>query len=498
MKKRMSLCALLLVLLALTSGCTTQLVEREAEDLTGVEIHLDVQAPQEDGAITHEETVTLYVLSEDGSRLNPVPRTITADSDMSRSEAALQALLDNTQENYAWPEVGLVTGTRVYELSGGVATVDLPARARALTPEKLFGLRMAITSTLTEFSEVSYVNVLVGGREEGFDLAGTLAVGALSRQNDLDVDAQYMRLDELRQSADNGVARDTTLYFPSADGQWTLPEVRSVTYASASAIDYLYTLLEELGRGTNNPLATDMPAPMKYIEEMPEIVRTEDGAARAIEIQFNASLDEALEEAGLTRAVYLAALTDTLMGFVPGVDGLRVLIGGDVLEALEQTPWGEAVVSEYAVFARDDFAGAVGAPVVIYVPAQQEGKLQKSACVLAQDCRTSLRDRLTALMRTPALPSGLSDADILAVSTQEDRILVNLSAAFAEALSQLDAGQERVAIYAMVNTLTEPRGAVWEPERVAFFFEGEQVAQLAGGLELRGDLTRNPGMVVNP
>ena len=241
-----------------------------------------------------------------------------------------------------------------------------------------------------------------------------------------------------------------------------------------------------------------MPAPMKYIEEMPEIVRTEDGAARAIEIQFNASLDEALEEAGLTRAVYLAALTDTLMGFVPGVDGLRVLIGGDVLEALEQTPWGEAVVSEYAVFARDDFAGAVGAPVVIYVPAQQEGKLQKSACVLAQDCRTSLRDRLTALMRTPALPSGLSDADILAVSTQEDRILVNLSAAFAEALSQLDAGQERVAIYAMVNTLTEPRGAVWEPERVAFFFEGEQVAQLAGGLELRGDLTRNPGMVVNP
>ena len=46
MKKRMSLCALLLALLALTSGCTTQLVEREAEDLTGVEIHLDVQAPQ--------------------------------------------------------------------------------------------------------------------------------------------------------------------------------------------------------------------------------------------------------------------------------------------------------------------------------------------------------------------------------------------------------------------------------------------------------------------
>ena len=39
---------------------------------------------------------------------------------------------------------------------------------------------MAVACTLTEFQEVSYVNVLVGGREEGLDLAGTLAVGALS------------------------------------------------------------------------------------------------------------------------------------------------------------------------------------------------------------------------------------------------------------------------------------------------------------------------------
>ena len=31
----------------------------------------------------------------------------------------------------------------------------------------------------------------------------------------------------------------------------------------------------------------------------------------------------------------------------------------------------------------------------------------------------------------------------------------------------------------------------------AFFFEGEQVQSLAGGLEMRGTFMRNPGMVVN-
>ena len=125
-----------------------------------------------------------------------------------------------------------------------------------------------------------------------------------------------------------------------------MPQVRSVSYSSASAIDYLYTLLEELGAGTDHPMAAGLPAPMQYIGEMPEIVRTEDGATLAVELQFDASLDAALAEAGLTRSVYLAALTDTLMGFIPGIDGLRVRIGGEAVEALDaqQTPRGEALL----------------------------------------------------------------------------------------------------------------------------------------------------------
>ena len=498
---RRAACALMLAgTLALLTGCVSQMTERPAQDISAMDIPIDAQAPEADAFAAREETFALYYLSEDGARLRPVVRTVTVEDGMSRSEAALRALMDGPQEGedgVSWPEIGRLTGVRSYALSCGVATVELPARARALTPAQLYAVRMAVACTLTEFQEVSYVNVLVGGREEGLDLAGTLAVGALSRAEDLDVASRFARLDEQRQSASGGITRDTTLWFPSQDGQWIVPQVRSVSYSSASAIDYLYTLLEELGAGTDHPMAAGLPAPMQYIGEMPEIVRTEDGATLAVELQFDTSLDAALAEAGLTRGVYLAALTDTLMGFIPGIDGLRVRIGGEAVEALDaqQTPRGEALLFAEGMMTRADFAGYAGAPCTLYLPA--EGGICEVSCVVDQQRANSPRERLGQLMRMGALPRGLTDADVLAVAVEPERVLVNLSGAFAEALSGLSAQEERAAVYAMVNTLTEFAGTDGTPQRVAFFFDGAQRESPAGGIEMRGELMRNPGMVVD-
>ena len=280
--KRLLMAAMLLALGALLGGCVSQVSERPAQPLEDVKFASQLRSPAEDGMSAREEWAILYFLDEEGMELAPVSRKLSLQDGLSRSEAALYALLEGPLEgeDAFWPEIGALGESRVYELSGGVATVDLPARLRALGPEELFAVRMAITHTLTEFSEVAYVNVLIGGREEGFDLAATMPVGTLSRAEDLDVSARYLRLDEMRQGAQGiGMSRLTTLYFPSRDGRYILPEVRSVAYAEVTPIEYLYTLLKEIGKGTDNPLCMDVPAPMKYIEEMPEIVRTEDGAS---------------------------------------------------------------------------------------------------------------------------------------------------------------------------------------------------------------------------
>lgn len=55
----------------------------------------------------------------------------------------------------------------------------------------------------------------------------------------------------------------------------------------------------------------------------------------AIEIRFSGELTQALEEQKLTLGVYLGWLTRTLMGVVPGVDGVHVLIDGAAVTALD-------------------------------------------------------------------------------------------------------------------------------------------------------------------
>lgn len=507
MMHRKQTCAAVWVLLALMlpllSGCAQMVQERPLEDLSGYVVEPETQAPAEDGYVERTQDVTLYFISAQGDRLVPVTREVTMHDGMSRAQAALEALTGGPLEgetDAVWPDAGGVVGVRSLELSGGVATVSLPSRYRVLNPETLYAVRLAVAGTLCELPEISYVNVLVGGREEGLDLGATMPVGTLSRLEDLDVQARYARVDDQRQS-DTGFTCLTTLYFPTQDGTMLLPMVRSVAYAQASPVDYLYTLLSELGKGTNHELTMqNTPAPMDYIEEMPEIVRPEDGANRAIEIRFSRELLEALESAGLKLDIYLAMLTDTLMGFVPGVEGLQVYLGGERIDGLEaeDTTDGEAVTFSQALITRDAFDGCIGAPATLCAESAQAGKLVRVQCVLPQARQGEPRKALEELISLSgkgyvALPSGLGAQDILAVRVEEENVVVHLSGAFAQALQSLTARQARVAVYAMVNTLTEGR----DQQGVIFFFDGEQIGELAGGLNLRGRLLRNPGMVVD-
>ncbi|MBR5302095.1 MAG: GerMN domain-containing protein [Clostridia bacterium] len=479
-------------------GCMSQISEREMADLSGKRIELDMPAPKMDGAVAREAYFTLYFLEEDGVTLRPVTRKAMVPGGVSRAQAALEALLAGPmaeEKDVTWPELGAARSGRLLEVSCGVATVDLNATARTLPQQTLYAVRLAIANTLTEFSEISYVNVLVGGREEGLDLSATLPVGTMTHADDQDVSVRYNRLHEQRLSG-NGTTLLTTLYFPSVDGKMILPEARNIAYAQISPIEYLYTLLGELGKGATAPLCVpEFPAPLEYIEEMPEIVRTEDGYL-AVELCFDQQLEEDLARNGMTLGVYMAMLSDTLMGFVPGVEGLKVSVGSDDIRALspEQTPDGEAVIFEHGLATRDDFAGYVGAPAVLY--AMHEDGLSAVQSVMEQARTSDARARLEALIlldENNALPAGLGEKDILAVYVGENTISVNLSDNFRRAMEALSPQRERAAVYAMVNTLTEDSQASW----VQFFFEGEQVGSLAGALEMRGAFVRNPGMVVN-
>jgi len=500
--KHAMLAVLVLLAALVLGGCAGGIEERPMADLSQSDIEPGMPAPVKDAADARAFTATLYFLEGESGMLRPVHRRLTASGMESMPEAALAALLGGPagdESGVTWPDMGKGSDGRMLEVSSGVATVDLPARARLLPQETLFAVRQAIANTLTEFSQITYVNVLIGGREEGLDLGATMPVGTLTRENELDMRAAYARLDEQR-AGGGPIARLTTLYVPSADGKKLLPQIRNVEYSQVSPIEYLYTLLDELGKGTENPLASDSaPAPMDFITEMPEIVRTEDGYL-AIELCLSSTLDRALMDAGLTRGIYLAMLTDTLMGFVPGVEGLLVKIDDEQITTLDarETPDGRAVRFQKRLATRSDFAGYVGAPVTLYAMEEESGMLSRFYSIVGEEMADDPHARLGALIGLKeegvfSLPEEVNPQDIIAVHTGEDAIAVNLSGRFADALSDLPRTHERIAVYAMVNTLTEGT----DISKVYFFFDGEQVKRLAGELDMRGAFVRNPGMVVN-
>ena len=488
--KKRGLALLLMLTLALLCGCEGTVSERPMEDISALTIEPGADAPTADTFADQTQTVTLYLLSPNGERLVPVPADVTMREGESLAQAALTALLAGAKlgrTDASWPMSGEGRAPTL-SVSAGIATVNLPAKYRALEPQTLFAVRQAVADTLGSLSGVTSVNVLVGGREEGLDLGATTPVGTLTRAADLDVRALYNRLDDQR-LAGTGYTRLMTLYVPTADGRWLLPAVRTVAFsAGAAPIDCLYAALEQLGSmAPDSTTAQDMPAPMDYIEEMPDILK--EGSETVIEIRFNGELTQALADSGLTPGIYAGMLTHTLMGIVPGADGIRLIVEGKEIGgfASEDMPSGQAMQLEGSLAVYADFAGMIGAPVTLY-RGNGEGGLIRSTAVLASSEAENPRAVLEAWMEQ----NGYAKSDVLAVSTEEKNVIVHLSASLGKALEGMDDVQVRTAVYAMVNTLTQGRAQ----QGVIFFFDGKQLGELAGGLSMRGRLVRNPGMVV--
>ena len=495
--KKRGLALLLALTLPLLCGCEGMVSKRPMEDLSGWTIETGADVPTQDAFAAETQMATLYLLSADGDRLVPVPAEVTMRDGESLAQAALTALLDGVKlgrTDATWPMNGEGKAPTL-SVSDGIATVNLPARYRALEPKTLFAVRQAVANTLGSLSGIAYVNVLIGGREEGLDLGATTPVGTLTRIDDLDVQGRYNRLDDQRLSG-AGYTRLTTLFFPSADGKMLLPVVRTLAYdAGAAAIDCMYTVLEALGSVSADELIEQhVPEPMGYISEMPEIVRMPETGEQAIEIRFSGELTQALEEQKLTLGVYLGMLTRTLMGVVPGVDGVHVLIDDKAVSVLGEadTPDGSTVSFQNELMESDDFLSWIGAPVVFYDEAEQSGKLVRVRCVMREREQNHPRAQLETLF-SRWNEENASAGDILAASVEAENVVVNLSARFGGWLQTLEVDTARERVYAMVNTLTQGR----RQQGVIFFFDGEQLDELSGGLCMRGRLTRNPGMVVN-
>lgn len=448
------------------------------------------------------ESIYLYHLTADQRQLIPSRYTLIVESGTTVLENAMEALLmepTSTEVRSVFPQ-----GTQLEEItvSGNVAVVDLSIDARNVESEQqMIWMRASIALTLTQIEGVEYVQLLIGGQNES--VLG-LPMGA-SAAGETDMASAWARVNSEKALMDRqmvggtqtaAVERQVVLYYPSRDGKHVVPVVSQVDIEHddfvTPVVNALMTAPEEYAS-----LRAAFPALKRSPLRDWEIVETESGR-RMLQLVFDPSMIVPLEREGLSAWQMYAALTYTLTGFVPNVEGLIVLIGDGQLNRVER---GDQIITfTGGEMNRTMYPDAVGRLTEIFLTCTDGGLIGLSR-VLDQKGADSPRALLNELLRGPAsweknaarvFPDGVSIDDILGVRVLDNMAFVNLSSNLYRCCQSLNAQQERSLIYAIVNTLT----GLERISAVQFQVEGETVDSLVSELFLRGPLLRNTGLIV--
>lgn len=492
--------AALLALCMALSGCAPVAFEVQPESTGLVLPEPEVSAPAAPMGDSRQEesrSIGLYYISEDGQALRQIWREVSVPSDKTLEEVVAENLLSMPESAGLSEVVPYGTTLLSLEQSNGVVTVDLSIDARSVEDEQaLLNMRAAFANTLCELDGVEYVNLLIGGQEEG--ILG-MPLGAMS-QNDGNLATLWAQVqaDEARfvqgLEEERTLERNVTLYFPAQDDTYILPEVRKIEFTDDN---YQAVLMDELLKGPSANQGTKALTPSEsgILAGEPEVQISEDGL-KQICFRFVPELRELLNQAGVSEGQFFAALTYTMSGFVPELEGITAFIGEQQVIEVQQA--GQILNFEDGVMRREDFHSAAGRQVKLYF-AGEDGGLKLVTRAMDQLSATSPRVLLYELFTgvragedaQNVAPDGLLDTDILGVRIENEQALVNLSANFYRCCQTLDAQAERNLVYAMVNTLTELDGI----KTVQFYIEGEVVDVLTQKIYIKAPLMRNPGLI---
>ncbi len=498
-KMLLRVCALLLCTL-LMSGCRVQ--QEYPPQLSPSA----ATPPPVDTDGTGTLSVTLYYRSADG-QLSSEQRDVEWPAGVSRAQVALKALCaapDSAALNPVIPE-GL-TFERV-ELSGDVCDVYLTGEMPD-NGQSLLVARAAIAATVQANEGIPYIDVYVNGVQPGYDgrplgvlkpIEGSLnAYLAQYASSNVDTGTEAGTLE----------SRDAQLYFSDTSEQLLLCDVVTMRYdRNAEPSLIISALLGELmkgplaSEGREPVLPTDMQLKECFFSNGSDDQPNEQGgqsalASGVVELHFARPAGEFDE-----RMVY-ASIVYTVMGFWPGVEGVRIYLDGEIVYPGDVP----GVQTRRSVFKREDFAGVLGHTATLAFPDQDGLGLYPVLRCMGQDTVYDPRMRLTALFAgTADLGVSLTmfqTEDVLCVSIQGNMAVVNWRAGFYDTLvgfvengvSHLPkSARARMVVFAMVNTLCNIPGV----QRVWMLEDGQRIDKSIGYLYLGNALLYNPGLMLS-
>lgn len=499
--KKNTAAILLLCLVTVLGGCATKGVVTEQTVLPSPQLP---EVPYNDSRQDVKQTVVLYLPSPDGEKLVTVPVEATFSVSRHPAEALCRLLYSHPGNEYAAAFGQDVALSDVYpvEVSGNTATVILSAGALRLSHEELFMVCQATANTLGQLEDVQYVNVLINGVQPGLDLAATQPSGCYQPVAQLETSAQWSRAASGKNASRQTVS--AALYYPAAGARGIVCEARPLSFGSMEYTDVLQTLLSALSEGPEALQGVPRyPDFSLYLSQEP-VVAEENGTKRVV-LHFDASLNGAIIEHGITRSVMAASLVYTFTTFIPGVEGVEIHIGEEMITSLTPTATltgaGETIVFENGLMKRGDLAGFLLSGCTLYF-AGEDGMLHRVTrmvpCYESRNVRFIVgqlmkgsQDYDSAEKLQPVLPAGLRDADLIGVSMEGDTLVLHFSENLIALCRGMDETQERNLIYAMVNTLCE----LPQVKKVRFLINGQQPQTLAGALYLPGSFLSNRDII---
>lgn len=428
---------------------------------------------------------TLYFLSEDSRKLSTEERTLSCGSSQGMEYAAVAALIKGPESPSLQNSVSSRLNLDRVEVSMGVCNVYLNGSLPREGQDWLIA-RVAIAATLRDTTGTEGVNVFYSGKEQGYNSMPLGEARPISEALDVylsNIDRLYL---EEASEAGRYSTHYATLYFANAEGTLLAAQSASLSYAvDAEPLALVEMLTSKLAAGDpgGSGLEPVLPADFQLAAE-PKIVvigaenptpeqnakntanpagATPGPTTAPLPLYAPKIVELTIKEPALSydETLMCAALTMTLTGYLPSVNGIRVFIQDDtgaVTKLYQQEDY----------LTRELFRDLLGTSVVLAYPDSEGLVLKRVERIIPSSQTLDPYQRLCELLRGPADPGVqypvFTEQDVESVYISDGVAVVNWKAGFSQKVEEMIAQKnssipaerrELLFLYGVVNTLAQ-------------------------------------------
>ena len=485
-----SIICLLLACLFLLTGC------RQRRPISSASSEFFLPEPEEhpvqmilgEQIASRPEPIALQYVSSDGSTFSTINRTIIRSESGSIWRSAIETYLNSMNAlgrmTFIPDELTILD---IYILCG-IVTVNLSLDAlRIESEQEQLMFYASIANTLLSLNGVKGVQLLVHNRAIEIQ---EMPLGVIVQpfQSVTPTYAQMAaELDYFLRSGTGSISRYASIYYPTVDGRYFLPEIREIAFEDD---DYASAILRAMRAGSNDHEIVSNPIPesVELLTESPIVQNTPNGE-HVLKLSFSPTFSNYLTFSGLDEWELLGAITLSILSFMPNIDAIEAVVDGQPIDHCMHNDL-EIDFNE-GIIRMEDFVPYTSSSVTIYSPLA-EGKLSSMEYSISDDRENSPYGRMELLLHVihQTFLSTIDSEDLLGISVNNQTACINLSSNFYRACQNLSDAQEFSLVYSMVNSLCELESI----SEVQIMVEGRTPESLGGEMYLKGTLLPNPGI----